>query len=255
MFRLPGPIFLVAALTLATAAAAQQRPGVALDKRWPGESLDQRDSGPPEDSRPQAAPADPASPAKTAPKAHAAASPAATSRLIKCAGVFAKDSSHAKLTTVFGADTVDWTEVAGPESTRLNASVIFPRDPKRRLEVLWNSEDSRSDTQLIVINGQSTWVAPDGLKLGLPIAAIEKINKHPFKIRAFSGEDGGRVTDWNGGALASLPGGCKVSVRFVPDPKSKAQPQGDLASDKEILSNNPALKTVAPKAAEIVIGY
>ncbi|MGZ5003561.1 MAG: hypothetical protein ACXWBM_10250, partial [Chthoniobacterales bacterium] len=104
---------------------------------------------------------------------------------------------------------------------------------------------------LIVINGQSTWVAPDGLKLGLPIAAIEKINKKPFKMKAFSGENGGLVTDWNGGTLVSLPGGCKVSVRFAPG----AAPPGELAGDKEIQSNNPALKTAAPKAAEIILGY
>jgi hypothetical protein len=252
VFRRFLPILL---LTVVTAAHAQNRPGLSLDRRWPGESLEQRDSEQPEDSAPAATATttEPAA-AKRAPAAHAATR-SAPPHVIKCSGTFAKDSSHTKLASVFGPDSVDWTDVAGPEGSRLAASVLYPRDPKRRLEVLWNAEDTRSDTQLIVINGQSAWLAPDGLKLGLTVAAIEKINKRPFALKGFQGEDGGRVTDWKGGTLAMLPGGCKVSIRFAPGPKSKVRPGGDLVSDKEIQSNNPALKTVTAKAAEIVIGY
>ncbi len=131
-------------------------------------------------------------------------------------------------------------QVAGPESPTLNASVFYQRDPKRRLEVLWNNESARNDTQLIVINGQSTWTAPNGLKLGMPIAAVEKINKKPFNLRAFGGENGGYVTSWDGGALATLPGGCKISIRFAPDPKAKSTSEAPLEGDKEYPSGHPA---------------
>src|SRR5262245_60764503 len=86
-------------------------------------------------------------------------------RVIACNGVFAKESSHLKLATRYDSRNVTFTEVDGPEGTKLMASVLFPKDPKRRLEVLWQNEASRSDTHLIVINGQSTWTAPKGLRL------------------------------------------------------------------------------------------
>lgn len=247
MFRV---LFLLAALLgLSTNAVAQQRPGISLDRRWPGDSLEQRESEPAaEPADEEDKPARPAPQGKTGRKR-----PLTVTQAIKCSGVFAKDSSEGKLIASFGKDSVSWTQVAGPEGSRLNASVLYQRDPKRRLEVLWNAEDSRSNTQLIVINGQSAWTAPFGLKLGAPIAAVEKINKKPFTLKAFGGENGGQVTSWNGGALTTLPGGCKVSVRFAPDPK--AQPNGDLRSDREIPSSLPALKTLSPKAAEIILGY
>jgi hypothetical protein len=255
MKRAIGLISLTLAAIVATGALAQQRPGVGIDKRWPGQSPEQgEDDAPPPEPRPgravQPTPGPPAGPVAAGSKPQPA-----PPRVIACAGVFAKDSSHVKLATFFGAQAVSWTQVAGPEGSKLNASVVFPKDPKRRLEVLWNSEASRSDTQVIVINGQSTWVGPNGLKLGMPIAAIEKLNKKPFSLKAFGGESGGSVTDWSGGALATLAGGCKVSVRFAPDPKSSTQAEADLLGDKEIQSSFPALRAVAPKVSEIILGY
>jgi hypothetical protein len=255
MKRAFGVFSFAAAISLATVAFAQQRPGISLDKRWPGDSLEQRETEPPEEeAAPETAPAKkPAAQIRSGAKAQTA--PPAPPHVIKCSGAFAKDSSEVRLAALFGKDSISWTQVAGPEGSKLNASVLYPNDPKRRLEVLWNVEDSRSGTQVIDINGQSTWIAPMGLKLGMPMAAIEKLNKKPFSLKSFGGENGGQVTSWNGGALTALPGGCKVSIRFAPDPKAAAQTKTDLQSDKEILSNLAALKIASPKVTEIIIGY
>jgi hypothetical protein len=245
--------FAVAALaaSLATAALAQQqRPGVALDKRWPGQGNEQTEDEPLQQRGSARTPA-----ATGAVTPHAGKAQPAPPRVVNCGGVFAKDSSHIKLATFFGADAITWTQVAGPENSKLNASVLYPKDPKRRLEVLWNLDDSRSDTQLIVINGQSTWTAPNGLKLGMPLAAIEKLNKKPFNLHGFSGEQGGFVTSWEGGALASLPGGCKVSIRFAPDAKQGKPPEAELLGDKDFPSSHPGLRATAPKVTEIILGY
>ena len=172
--------------------------------------------------------------------------------------MFSRESNHLKLATSFGNDNVSWTQVDGPDATKLNASVLFPKDPKRRLEVLWNIEASRSETQLIVINGQSTWTAPKGLKLGMTLAALEKLNGKPFVMKGFKGDGGGMVTSWEDGALSKLPGGCRIGVRLVPDPKAPTPPQGQddvLLSDKDYVSNMPAIKPLSPKIAEIIVGY
>lgn len=247
-------------------AAAQQSPS-SLEGRWPGRQLEQQGQPQPEQQPAQSQPAQsppahsqPAqqAPRERAPRTHDAAERArpqrAPSRVIACSGIFGKDSSHIKLATYVGSDNISWGQVDGPEGSKLDATILYPRDPRRRLEVLWNSEASRSDTQLIVINGQSTWIAPKGLKLGMTLAALEKANGRPFSLKSFGGETGGTVTSWEGGALSTLPGGCKVGMRLAPDPK--APPPGEaIAGGKDIASNLPALKAVAPKVAEIIIGY
>ena len=175
-------------------------------------------------------------------------------RQIDCRGAFARDSSHIRLAQIFGPDNVAYTEVDGPDNSKIMASVIFPKDPQRRLEILWNNDTSRSGTQVIVINGKSAWSAPRGIKLGTQLAAVEKINGKPFTLTAFAA-DGSTAADWQGGALLGLQGGCKVGMRFVPDPKAPQDARAQLASSKDLQSSDPSVRAVRPTVAEILIGY
>jgi hypothetical protein len=175
-------------------------------------------------------------------------------RQIDCRGAFARDSSHIRLAQIFGPDNVAYTEVEGPDNSKIMASVVFPRDPSRRLELLWNNDTSRSGTQVIVINGKSAWAAPRGVKLGTQLAAVEKLNGKPFKLTAF-GADGSTAADWQGGTLLGLQGGCKIGMRFVADPKAPEDARSQLASSQELTSSDPGVRAVRPTVAEILIGY
>lgn len=187
---------------------------------------------------------------KRAPKGGGGAQP----RQIACNGPFAKDSSHIRLAQVFGAPNVEFTEVDGPDNSKLMASVLFPKDPKRRLEVLWDNNATRTSTQVIVINGQSAWTAPQGVRLGMQVAAIEKLNKKPFKLTGF-GADGSSVADWQGGTLGSLPGGCKLGLRLVVDQRAPEDARAKLAEAKELQSSDAEVRGGRASIAEILIGY
>jgi hypothetical protein len=189
--------------------------------------------------------------AKSAPKQQ----PAAPPRAVACSGAFAKDSSHLKLATVYKSENVVFMEVEAPEGKKLMASVLFPKDAKRRMEVWWQNEASRTGTHLIVINGQSTWTAPKGLKLGLQLAALERANGKPFKLKGFGADNVGSVSDWQGGALASLTGGCKVGVYLRPDAKASPEARGGVPATGEFTSADANVKAVRPTISEIIIGY
>jgi hypothetical protein len=244
---------------LAAGARAQ-----AVQDRFPG--ADEMKPGPPPVSeQPPANAAKPARPAKTTAKPAAApGDPARPARAatavpagqtVACNGSFAKDSSHEKLATAFGAKNVAWDDVDGPGGARLKASVLFPNDPRRRLEVVWTKPETRTDMRVIAINGQSTWTAPKGLKLGMTLAAVEKLNGKPFRLTGFDKDTGGTVQSWDAGALAELPGGCKVALRFEPDPKISPEVRKDVAVSREFESDDTAMKKAVPKVVEILIGY
>ena len=202
-------------------------------------------------ARPAATATAPAKPAAAAsvPLGAQAVRHAEPPRVIVCGGVFAKDTSHIKLAQMYEAQNIAYTEVDGPEGSKLMASVLYPNDPKRRLEVLWQNDAMRSDLSVISINGQSTWIAPKSLKLGVPLATLEKLNGKPFKL---SGLD---VSDWMGGGLATLPGGCTMGMKFAPDPKTPADTRSQLSSDKEFMSSDPVFRAAKPTVQEITIGY
>jgi len=185
----------------------------------------------------------------------AAPKPAEPGRVVACSGAFAKNSGHLRLAQSYGVHNVELTEVSGDDGSTLMASVLFPTDPKRRLEVLWDDDGQRSGTRMIVIDGQSTWSAQKGVHLGLPLAALEKANGKPFKLMGFEKNGMAVVSDWNGGALGLLTDGCKVGVQFKPDPKAPASALGAASGDKEFDSSDPAIRAAKPIIGEIIVAY
>ncbi len=197
------------------------------------------------------APATDAMPEAATPKPPRTAAP----RVVTCSGVFGKDSNHQKLATAFEARNIAATEVDTAAGSKVMASVLFGKDPKRRLEVWWSDQANRSDTHLIVINGQSHWTAPGGLRLGLTLAQLEKLNHRPFKLLGFDKDKVAALSDWAGGQLGSIPGGCKVGVNLRADPKTSAAALSAVSVDHEYSSADTAMRAANPTVSEILIGY
>lgn len=240
-------VALVMLITVPVMSLAQQ----PLEDRWPTvEQQKQMQSGA---GAPK--PAKPAAPSARSLQSSQIARHTEPPRVVVCSGAFAKDSSHLKLAEVFEAQNITYGEVDGPEGTKLMASVLYPKDPKRRLEILWQNETTRSDLSVISINGQSTWIAPKGLKLGVPLVTLEKLNGRPFKLAGFDWDYSGAVRDWMGGALSILPGGCNMGMKLAPDPNTSAESRRDVSGDKEFMSSDPLMRAANPTVEEITIGY
>jgi hypothetical protein len=197
----------------------------------------------------------PGTDAATEPGAVAKASRSAKPNIVACSGVFARDSSHAKLASAFQSRNVAFTQVDASSGGKVMASVLYAKDPKRRLEVWWSKPASRSDTHLIVINGQSDWIAPGELHLGLTLAELEKLNGKPFKVLGFDKDRVATLSDWNGGLLATLTGGCKVGISLRADPKTGTSTLSGLPADRSFTSSDAALRAVNPTVSEILVAY
>jgi hypothetical protein len=170
--------------------------------------------------------------------------------VIACAGPFAKDSGMLALAVAYDARNMIFTHET-VQGAQVGVTVMFPNDPRRRLEVWWQNPN-RTGLYLIDIAGKSIWSAPKGLRLGLSLEQLEKINRKPFTLSGFDDKDVASVADWGGGELASLPGGCKAGVSLHAKVRK---------ADKELLpkdhysSNDPAVRALMPSVSEILIGY
>jgi hypothetical protein len=155
----------------------------------------------------------------------------------------------------FQSRNVSFTQVDASAGGKAMASVLYAKDPKQRLEIWWSKSANRSDTHLIVINGQSDWIAPGELHLGLTLAELEKLNGKPFKLSGFDKDHVAALTDWNGGQLDALAGGCKIGINLRPDPKTPSASLSDLSADHAFTSSDAALRAVNPTISEILIAY
>jgi hypothetical protein len=187
----------------------------------------------------------------------AAARPARAGKqnIIACSGVFAKDSSHTKLASAFQSRNVSYTQVDTNSGGKTTASILYAKDPKRRLEVWWSKPASKSDTHLIVINGQSDWIAPGELHLGLTLAELEKLNGKPFKLSGFDRDHVATLSDWDGGTLSALAGGCKVGISLRADPRAPAATLSGLPADRAFTSSDASLRAANPTVSEILVTY
>lgn len=195
-------------------------------------------------------PAAAAAPTPSGPPAHA---PKASSyrTVIACSGPFAKDSGMLALAVAYDSRNLAFEERT-VQGTKVGVTVLFPKDSRRRLEVWWQNAN-RTGTYLIDIADKSIWTGPEGLKLGLNLLQLEKLNKKPFKLSGFDKDDLATVTDWGGGVLASIPGGCKAGVTLHAPHKTDAS--DELPAADHYNSDDPAVRALKPTVSEILIGY
>lgn len=170
--------------------------------------------------------------------------------VVECSGPFAKDSGMLALAMAFDSRNMIFTHET-VQGTEVGVTVLFPKDPKRRLEVWW-SNPNRTGTYLIDIAGKSIWTGPAGLRLGLTLEQLEKLNKKPFKLKGFDKDGIASVASWDDGALAKLPGDCKAGVNMHAGAKAA---ETESPAKDEYTSDDPELRALKPTVAEILIGY
>jgi hypothetical protein len=255
---------LAAGLAFVQPSSAQQsHPNLSPeDQLAPSQMTQPMPGAVPEPGAPPSAPKPAPRPAPKPPAIHASATPApepaekpttpgkSVRTIVECSGPFAKDSGMLALAMAYDSRNMTFSHETVPGG-EADVTTLFPNDPRRRLEVWW-SNPNRTGTYLIDIAGKSVWTAPLGLRLGLTLEQLEKLNHKPFKMKGFDQNDVASVSSWDGGALASLEGGCKAGVTMHSNASAAAS---ELPAKDEYSSNDPALRALKPTVSEILIGY
>jgi hypothetical protein len=173
---------------------------------------------------------------------------------LSCSGAFARDASRDSLIRAFGKANVKEESVDGAEGETLSATVIFPADPARRVEVFWFDEQKRRKPSTFrVREGFAGKVL--GLGLGATLHDVETANGGKLSLNGFEWDMGGWVTSFEGGKLAKPAGGCAVSLRFEPGPSASEAARTKVAGDRMFSSANPAMKAAKPVISEMGIGW
>jgi hypothetical protein len=152
----------------------------------------------------------------------------------------------------YGANNVVSGELPGPEGTTYRGTTVFPENEKKTFTVTWWDEEKLENFGGVSVAQDST--GPFGLKLGMSIKDVQKINGKPFELSGFDWDYGG-APNFAGGKLEHLPGGCFVSMTFATTARADEKTYNKVAGEQTIRSDMPEAAKVKPVITDLGIGW
>lgn len=198
---------------------------------------------------PVAAPAPAASPDPNDAPARPALAPVADYVL---PGALAPDLGVEQLRQLFGAGNVAIDDhLPGAEGEEFRGVRLFPQDPARRARVYFQDSEKLRGLSIVVVDEPgSRWRLDNGLKIGLSLSELARLNGKPLRFFGMDWDYGGVVSDWNGGVLAPKDGdpvrrNARLSLAEDAPPQAKVPTgDGEFSSDDKRYPEQGALLRV-----------
>lgn len=149
------------------------------------------------------------------------------------------------LARIYGAANVRTTKIyplGGGDDT--SPGVLIHAETADALEVTFSDDGKRIVT--VAILGKN-WRTMEGLRIGTPLAELERINGGPFELYGFGWDFGGRVQS-SGRTLEAY------SI-FLYTTLAGGTERDDVTGDKTISSRHPALKTLGVEVNLIYVPF
>ena len=181
--------------------------------------------------------------------------PTGTPRAFQCNGPFAPTTSDVTMKGIFGqANVVTATDVIEADGTPGPGSVLLPNDPKLRVAVAWADGFGYTGPTRANFSEETAW-SVSGVGIGASLADLEKANGKPFRLVGFGGNGGGIVTDWQGGALSTMAGGCTLTVQLAISALAPASAQAKVVGPKTYLSSDRNVRALKPTVGKFWVLY
>lgn len=173
--------------------------------------------------------------------------------VVQCEGVFGRASSAELVRKTYGAENVVDDVIHGSEGAEIPATIVYPDDPQRRMNFVWWDEEKREYLSLVELSPRQA--TPQGVRIGMGIEEVEKINGKPFELMGFWWDFGGG-TIIEDGALAQPEDGCSFWFRLAPrDDYDETINVDAIAGDVVVSSSDPLLAKVGVHVQSLNLGY
>ncbi len=163
-------------------------------------------------------------------------------------------ASFASLKAQFG-DAIRKGDIPGAEGQTAKGAVLYGATPARTLQISFWDAAMAHVSGVSPADKATAWIGPMGLHLGSTLAEVEKANGRPFVIGGFGWDYGGYITDFKGGALAKVAGGCAMSLRFDAGDSDRPMPDGISGDGVSVASNDPRVQKWGPVVSQMEIGW
>ncbi len=184
--------------------------------------------------------------------ASSAAAPKPADKALSCDWPVAKGETADSLLKRYGDEAVVGP-LAGDDAAVTDGVILFRAEPDQRIEVTFHDKAMTKIASVRLGEDAVAWKGPNGLHLGSSLADAVSANG-AFALNRFSWEDGGYNADLTKGRLASLPGGCALSLRLKPTPEAH-KAMGDLLEEDDVASNDERVTALGATVAHMAVTW
>jgi hypothetical protein len=158
----------------------------------------------------------------------------------KRVGLIKPGMSATDIERAYGKENLKQQKIPGAEGEETDGAKLFA-GTERELEIVWDPDNDKQKVVFDIRIFGKAWKIENGLKSGMTVEEVEKINGKPFKIAGFEWDYGG-YANFDGGKLEG-----KVSIRFNPSTENVPD---YLVGDKQLSSADKKLRAAKPLVEE-----
>ena len=179
----------------------------------------------------------------------------------KKVGAITSRTSEADLRKIYGSKNVQSGEVGLGEGETVPGTIIYPNDPRKRLEIAWKNTKMRKFPEFVQFFGEkSFWQITPGISLGTSLKTLEQINGKSFVLLGFQWDYSGTIISWNSGKLSRRFGKDSqlVTLRLSPQTFNSKALEKDLNAvigDGDFCSKNKSMQKINPKVYFVIVKF
>jgi len=106
-------------------------------------------------------------------------------------------------------------EIGTGEGETQRGVVLFPNDPRRRIEVLFWGSTRHGPQSVQFHEARAPWTVA-GIRISDTLESVSRRNGRAMSMQQFDADYGGMLHSFNGGRLESVMGDCEPMITFSP---------------------------------------
>lgn len=166
--------------------------------------------------------------------------------------------TEASLRQRLGAGIVITDSLEDSEGGKVVATVLFPADSTRRIEIFWWDSLRTKPYLASVRNERSVWEIYPGVHMETDLRSLERMNGRAFNMFGFEFDYAGTTNSFEGGLLDSLwqigPNpGVAVKLRLLPREDAPKLLLDQVFGEKLYRSDLPAMRELNPRVYEMLV--
>jgi hypothetical protein len=176
-------------------------------------------------------------------------------------GPLNRRTTHEDLVRIYGGgNVVERDGIDGMSGDTVYATVLFPDDAERTIEIQWRDSGKKAPAVVTVRGGKSRWHTVHGISLGTSLKDLEHLNGRPFHMCGFGWDYSGTITSWEKGQLtpeldAWNGSGALLRIDSAPRSDISEKEMLEVTGDRDFSSHYPIMQKLNPKVYEMTWNF